>query len=301
MNYVIGGGISGLIFAFYNRDYRVITSDVGGLMKNNLMGPRLLQVNEWNKRLLDDLNMEANIKTARIGYFYGGKLHDTCSEDMRVMYYMKSRKVSKQEVPESVMSEGKNTIEYYDIDFNELITKLTKHTTLILGTVKRITRSHILLFDTHQKLKYNHIVSTIPAPTFYLIYYNNSKEHRENSDKKSQLKFLNKLFIMVDIKYVKDQLGDFDYVYFPESKYPYHRITRVSDTEAVVEFTGIDEKPKLFPEIAKKYIEIGQIQSGSVETFENIMFLGRYAEWNHKIKIQDVVKKSIEFSQKKEC
>lgn len=32
--FIIGGGISGLIYGFYNKDYQIISPDVGGKLKN---------------------------------------------------------------------------------------------------------------------------------------------------------------------------------------------------------------------------------------------------------------------------
>ena len=35
--FIIGGGIAGLIYGFYNRDYQVISPDIGGKLKTNYL------------------------------------------------------------------------------------------------------------------------------------------------------------------------------------------------------------------------------------------------------------------------
>ncbi|MBZ4649284.1 hypothetical protein [Thermosipho sp. (in: thermotogales)] len=303
MKIIIGGGISGLIFKFYNPEYKIVSSNVGGQMTNKIpLGPRILQVNEWNERLLKDLGIECNIKKARIGYFFKGKLHDFCPDEYRILYYMKSRCLANiNEIPESVMSEGKNEILYYDVNFKDIIQKILSNIKICHLTVKQIKHDVISFFDVSTRIKYEHIVSTIPAPTFCMIYGNDIKEVKKYIDIRRQLRFLNKQFVLVDKKYVAEELGDFDYVYFPENKQPYNRITKVNDQLAVVEFTNVKKnKAPIFSDIkGYEYIDIGQIQGGVIQEPDKIMFLGRYAEWNHKIKTQDIVKKSIEFRNNK--
>ena len=45
-NYIIGGGISGLIASMYNKDFRIISRDIGGQFSEKFLGPRILEVNQ---------------------------------------------------------------------------------------------------------------------------------------------------------------------------------------------------------------------------------------------------------------
>ena len=59
--FVIGGGISGLIFAYYNRDYQIISPDIGGKLRNDyLTSTILLHDTPETKRLISDLKLIYN-------------------------------------------------------------------------------------------------------------------------------------------------------------------------------------------------------------------------------------------------
>ena len=53
--FILGAGISGLIYAFYNRDYRIISTDLGGkLNKEFLTCTVLLHKTTETQKLLED-------------------------------------------------------------------------------------------------------------------------------------------------------------------------------------------------------------------------------------------------------
>ncbi|MEK6881099.1 MAG: FAD/NAD(P)-binding protein, partial [Nanoarchaeota archaeon] len=72
MKIVLGGGIAGLIFAFYNKNFTVISPDVGGQMGNGFsLGPRYLHDIPESRKFLNDLNIEIKEITVNVGYKIG--------------------------------------------------------------------------------------------------------------------------------------------------------------------------------------------------------------------------------------
>lgn len=306
MKYILGGGISGLIAAFYNPKYEILTKNLGGQMAVRNTGPRLLEVDNYSKQFLHDLGYKkVEIKEAKIGYLYNDSLKNICDEKHRAMYYRKSRCLDESvEVPSSSMSDGKNIIRYYDIDWNEIIEKLKyliKHR-FKYGVLSSININTGLIHLNQSDLPYStpidfeRIISTIPAPEFNLMSYS-----------KSCINFssVHKYFIIIKFqekKFIDSIMGDFDYVYLPEDKFQENRYTRL-EKGICLEYTS-SCKPFFWDKGLEQYVIYNaQIQNKvTINEISNpafnveIKFLGRYAEWNHDIKVNDVIKKSIELS-----
>lgn len=287
LNLIIGGGIVGLLAAYYNDDYLLISKDIGGQMSENVLGPRILEVNEYSKKLLKEFNIKENIKTATIGYEVDGLLVSKVKKEDRINYYMKSRCIDNfDDVPSSVMSDGKNKIYYYDLNWNKLITEIKNKIKdrIIYHDVKKIDISHkILQLDNNDTIIYSKLISTIPAPLFYKL----------SNIKNDSFNYINKYF-MITTTQVFD-IKNYDYVYFTSNKNSYHRITKLKNNKYCIEYTTngdadfslIDKSDECY------FIKYGQLVSGKVDKFDDIRFLGRFAEWNHHIKVDDVVGKLI--------
>ncbi len=288
--YIIGGGIAGLIAAYYNKEYKIISQDIGGQMVSKNVGPRILEVNQYSKEFLNDLGIkECPIKIAKIGYKVEGKLVNSISEDLRKKYYIKSRCLHTAAiVPSSIMSDGKSFIEYFDIDWDKVVSILVNSIEKpINGKVSLIdTTNHILKVesDGSEILRYDSLVSTIPAPVFFKI---------SNLQPEQELKYVQKVFVVMN----EDQIdfGEFDYIYFPDSAHGYHRISKTGNGKASIEYTT-NKSYKSIIQTWSMYsrehhvIPVGQIQSGKVQEINDILFLGRYASWDHDIKTDDIVK-----------
>lgn len=292
--YVIGGGISGLIFSFYNPEYKIFSKQIGGQLDSKIpLGPRIIQKTEETKQLLEDLGIEAKVKTARIGYYYEGEIHEKCPEHLLVEYYKKSRCLSEVdlcEIPSSAMSGSKESLEYYDVSFEKIIKSLSSKVDILSSDVKMITDKALLTYDLvngENSFKYENIISTIPAPSFCRIYHPRIKH---------KFKYLGKIFMSIPLD--KKLIGDFDYVYFPTNEFLFHRATKAGKDKLVIEYT-YNQNKKFDPPAWKnssgtEYIEIGQIIPNTIDFFiENVYFLGRYAAWDHSIKIQDVIRQSV--------
>lgn len=287
--YILGGGIAGLITAYYNPEYTLVSDQLGGQMADTGLGPRILEVNENSATLLGDLGYDTiKVKTAKIGYMVCNQYLDHLGKSFRENYYMKSRYLKElKEVPKSVMSDGKNEIKYFDIDWNELIGKLLKgiKSHAILGRVSFIdtVNKEIIVEQEGEQMGYSYdkLLSTLPAPLFYKLSRLKATE---------TLNFVPKTFIIVPEFF---DMKDFDYVYFPGNEVEYHRVTKLGNGNVAVEYTTEVKSDTLVKDwtnvIDVKTLFGGQIQSGAVDYFDDIIFVGRYACWDHDLKTDDVV------------
>lgn len=288
---IIGGGISGLIAAYYNDDYLIISKDIGGQMANGYLGPRILEESKSSKQFLKDLGYPLIRKTANIGYQINNNIYPETDDNERMKYYKKSRCLKNtDDVPSSIMSSGKNHINYFEVEWDKIIQKM------LLKIGNRIINHNVISIEEDNKkiilddssfVVYENIISTIPAPIFYKII---------NEDNDNNFKYIPKLFIIVSTMKFPFFCNLYDYIYYI-TNFKFHRITKIGKYLAV-EYTTEEDLDNILSEWefeleASFKLKYGQIVSGSVDDFENIEFLGRYAEWNHKIKINDVLDRFI--------
>src|SRR3972149_2445932 len=98
--YILGGGIAGLIYAFYNKDYEVISTEFGGQMASYFkLGSRYLHRTDQAINFLKDLNLPVEEIRITTGYqtrtdSYTDIMMD---EDFKKRYYMKSRGIKTLE------------------------------------------------------------------------------------------------------------------------------------------------------------------------------------------------------------
>jgi hypothetical protein len=284
--YILGGGIAGLITAFYNQDCIIISDNIGGQMADTGLGPRILEANEFSTTLLNDLGYE-NIptKTAKVGYMVWGQYLDSLTEELKLEYYKKSRYLSElKEAPKSVMSDGKKEIVYYDIDWNDLINRLIGRIEQepILGKIEDIdVINQVITIAGMGEFKYSKLINTLPAPLFF--------NRLAKIPPEEKLTYVPKTFIITDPFF---NMKDFDYVYFPGDEVNYHRVTKLNSGKVAVEYTIPEHKHDVledWPDAEAKTIPAGQIQSGKPGYIENVYYIGRFGCWDHDLKTDDIV------------
>ena len=75
--FILGGGLSGLIYAFYHPDYTIISPNLGGkLVQDYLQATILLHDKSETRTLLEDLGVRADKEAHFKRYFYKGNLLD---------------------------------------------------------------------------------------------------------------------------------------------------------------------------------------------------------------------------------
>ena len=151
MKYVLGGGIAGLIWAYYNDEYFVVSPEIGGQMKSEFnLGPRYLHDNDISRKFLSDLGMTVDNRKSkiRIGYLdEDGQWVKTPDAEYRKKYYLKSRKTKSLEgFDPSVMNGNKNEFDILTVDFQEIISVLSWNigqARFINAWVERIDRNEV--------------------------------------------------------------------------------------------------------------------------------------------------------------
>lgn len=283
-NYVLGGGVAGLIWTFYNPEYTIISDNVGGQFNAPFsLGPRLLHCDNYTKRFLFNLKCSPKIKHIKVGYFYNDTINDTNTEENRLKYFKKTR--GENEPYSSSMSGNLNEYDAYDIEDYELVHLMlqTTENKIIRDKIETIDITNKKITTLTDQYSYDNIVSTIPLNVFLFL--------SGNSDLAKQFKSFPTSFFLIDkLDYWFDNtkiFDEYDYVYVSDEKYPFHRITKTLEGY-VLEAKGNAE----IRHINKFVLPTGQLIHNDINLkFDSIKFFGRYAEWNHSIKINELLKK----------
>ena len=292
MKYIIGGGMTGLVLAFYNQQYTVITDRIGGQFgfKFNL-GARHIHDTPETRKLLSDLGVSFTPTIKKVGYCWFDHqikmLSDVPPRWFRTHYYRKSRGLPNDAaVPKSVMSDNKTTIRVLDCNIKLVINKLALALgeRLILDKIKRV--NHETIFGRNADYNYERIVNTIPKPAFLRMRGFGSAAHYSKSV----------TFVKVEKEFMYTE--DFDYVYCG-SGYQFHRVSDHGEY-LTVEFIGQIEPQRLkeiFKETVLDHVTLRTQVIDTARTLKiiNTKFLGRYGEWKHGVRFHDVVKRAQEW------
>ncbi|RJR29240.1 hypothetical protein C4564_02780 [Candidatus Microgenomates bacterium] len=294
--FIIGGGISGLIYGFYNRDFQIISPDIGGKLKNSyLTSTILLHDTPETKRLLQDLNIDPEPKAQVMRYFYQDKLQENIPANLKEL--MVAKKLTPWEdlnklnfdfkITDTTLSTDDVYIPIFKIPLDKVIKALAKEVKIVKDKVVRITENEII--TEKGRYRYTDLISTIPAPVFWKIY-----------GRERNLKSLPETFVLAKSNPVEKTSLYWDLVYFLDKKVPYTRVNRYSNDSYLYEFTGELNKTqikKLLPkaEILNVYTDRYGIVITDLNNIPppNVRFVGRFATWNHTCKVQDVIKDSI--------
>lgn len=291
--FVIGAGISGLIYAFYNPDFTVISSDIGGKLKNDYLSATiLLHDNIETRKLLRDLDLELEPKTHIMRYFYQNELLENIPLSIKEL--MTAKKLTPWsdlgnlniniKITDTTLSTEDIYIPIFKTSLMKIIKLLCKQVNYKKGRVIRITDNEIITEDS--RFEYTEIVSTIQAPIFWKLY---------GQDK--NLKYIPETFVLSPTPPVSNTHLKWDLIYFLDKELPYTRVNKYGHDLYLYEFTGaISEKElkRALPDLIINHLYTDPY--GILITDLNnipppkIRFLGRFATWNHKYKIQDVVK-----------
>lgn len=300
--YIIGGGISGLVWNYYHPEYIIITPESKGETFTRTYMVWLHDEPETRK-LLTDLGLPVIPKSSLIGYYQKHWICDQVSPEMNVQLIQKKMSLWNQPLDTSFQPKttdmslatvgGNSYLKTLDVDLNEVIRRLNEKATIICGKVMTISDTIITvsnspdLPDLH--LEYERLVSTIAAPFFWLGY-----------GEKKEFKCMPITNIITSVK-PKEFDDKYEMVYYDDSV-PFTRVSHLGDKYAL-EFTGEitqEEFEKLYPEL--KVDDYFLVKQGRIfENEENvppndkITFSGRFAQWKYGITTEDVVKQAIDY------
>ena len=294
---VLGSGVSALAYLFYNPSSFALAGDqVGGLFANaKNLGPQYVWKTSSTTKLMRDLGLNWGTKTIRVGYAVQGeflekkKVSPDSMKAIRRMYSMKTRGV---EPKESHMSDGKASFEIYDISVSELVKILIDRVSLRIYYHKA---TNVLAYDKEVRADdgrtwgYSTLVSTIPAPRLLDLM--------GCDEEKVKLVAWDKAYVVEKAtgEFAKDFIASgFDYAYIAGEEMQAHRVKRVDESTVLWEYTM---KPGGFAVAPGEGVVIqkgGQIIGGHEvlnSLPKSVELLGRYSEWSHGVRLEDVLEK----------
>ncbi len=319
--FIIGAGISGLIWKFYHPDFEVISP----VQDQPIKGTALTRTDTvWihdcyeTRKLLKDLGYEDvkdRIRQNNIGYYYKNWICDNLTPDINLMLIQKKMTpwdmpINRRFVPTSTelsmtSDVGVNYMQVLEVDLSDLLFRLQKACPVTHGYVKDITETTISIGNEpgdkggNVYAQYDELISTIAAP-FFWKNYNSSRMFPINNDI-SEFKYMPVTNIIV-----KDKPAVFDdrymSIYYDDSQ----RFSRINKgrNQYTMEFTGrilVSEFENLVP--VYKVIDHVEVPMGRIITRENIspqkniIFSGRFAQWNHTITTEHVAHQAINYKE----
>jgi len=288
-NFIIGGGLSGLIAGYYLPEFTIISPDYGGMHGASFpLGPQFLYHTLESDAFLTGLDMPIFPRQVKVGYYFKNRFVEP-NEHFLQMY---SQKVRSGQQTLDAMSGMKTSFDILEVDWTHLIEVLRPKVNIISGEVDKVfPDTHRLRLVDGRAFVYDYLISTVPLPILQRILF-----------KWFPLKYAGVLFeLELDLWYYL-QAKDFDYVYFPDPEVPYYRKTQVEDPFVVVESittspTVKEEKDRtiFLPKVNQYWLPYGKIISGSTLEFaqdlkeHEIYLLGRYGKWVPGYKLHDLV------------
>lgn len=298
---ILGGGLSGLIWAVYHPNSIIIEpGPLGGMIHSN-MGPMMLHATEEVKEFVRKIGLEPKTRIVQVGYTRDLEtIHSEPDRNFRNEYYYHSRLLGpKHKATVSSMSAGSSAFIAIDIPMSDIIERTVEYLKTIGIKIlrERVESIHSLGPGTSIKLEETNIwdctdeiISTIPMNIFQKLV-------KESMLTPSNL--LTKVF--VDYGHIPPSIYNaFDYVYVVPD-YP-SRLTRIilSDTITYEYTIGTNDDPQeQIPYLAGGVIQTSVLpgvirHSKNILYWNNIRFLGRTARWSHSIKLNDVIKEAQE-------
>tara|TARA_Y100000361_G_C11129228_1_gene327845 strand:- start:8 stop:949 length:942 start_codon:yes stop_codon:yes gene_type:complete len=303
-NYILGAGPAGLIAAYYFDDFKVIDKKpLGQLNLPFIPGPRLLQATENMKEFVKSIcpDLELKEEIAIIGFHEDGNVTDTPSKNFKANYAMKTRGKNKSE--SSFMSEGMTEIKHIEIAdygedsykflFESLLKIIKDRGQLIETSVENIDvfgrKMHL---ENGDVLEYWNLISTLNVNLLKKLCPNmKDMPHDLSTSPKCFYKteYNEDLDSMMSTK--KHPSLWFDYVYSIGTDWTRQTFFRdyiVYESVNPIEGTHIQGN-KILMKFENLPIQIKE--SLRFETIDGIKMLGRFAEWDHQVKANEVLDK----------
>lgn len=294
--WILGGGISGLIFAFYNKEYTIISPDLGGrLNKEFFKNIIYLHETKESEQFLKDVGITYNKKTQLIKYSINNQVTTDITKENKIQFIKKKLEDNDFNPIDLNLSTDDYYINILEFNFADLIEKIKSQINFIQDSIIRITEKELITENT--RYEYSNLVSTLPAHIFWKIYYK-----PQNIDLRSKPI----TFVLCDKEPDHFRGIKYDMGYFVDDKQKYTRISKKpgerDKNNILYEFTGkydnIDELKKYLPSdcnVIEHYIDYSGIIYSNRNNISptNVLFVGRFAKWDHSGKQQDVIKESL--------
>jgi len=306
-NIIIGGGIAGLTILYYlmeNTKTRNLLITKSFNSQTNISfpaGPRYLHQSKDTEALLRRLGLSTKTEEIFIGFKSGDEIRNYASDEFREKYAMKSRKTNK--VEGSFLSGGKTIFTAYVVTQNQLslrllnkcsesshvVTAKTDRNRMLVSGIKNIDFKKVTT-DFDGSFYSSNIISTIPFPSLLKVVSSSSVTFRLSQNPMSKVYY-----------YLLNESGKdvFNYVYSISDSW--YRKSYDKDLDKWVFET---HEPRLFEsEHKEKILDSYSLDSQIVNSLNmkeigNIKLVGRYAQLNHSIKTEDVIKWAHNYTRK---
>lgn len=303
-NYILGAGPAGLIAAYYNENYKVIDEKpLGQLNMPFIPGPRLLQSTQNMKWFAKTIVSDHELKIAHaiIGYHQEDGIYDTPDDNFKKKYSTRTR---GQKSEGSHLSEGKTEIahiefgDYGEDSYKELFIRLLKiiedRGQLIKTSVKLInTEEKTIHFTDGTSKEYSDIISTLNLNLLKKLSDNINAECKKY---KLDLSTSAKCFYKCEYGFSTQHALDsghpsifYDYVYSISADWTrctYFRDYIVYESVKPIEGNNIQGN-KI--EMKFENIPLQLKHNEDIDEMCDIKMLGRFAQWSHKMKANEVL------------
>jgi hypothetical protein len=300
--YVVGGGLSGLVYAATHPGCFVITSELSMVAKG--VSPLVLHydpdVAEWVEDVVRFYHLSSGChvrrKTCAVEYIQDDRsCSPVLSEQLARQYFLKSRGLGNTEkVFESRLD---TSFDYCDISLGELEAALK----CMIGEERIIRDKVVLITDELIKtegdcqLYYDKLVSTIPAPLFFELYrgqgWHQDYKYKFEWVTKSYLSRMREEFSIAPVWMLNHEKEG--YVYIPQEDVGPEGLIRLSNVnggQIIAEYSGsIHSSAYTFVKYGYFLRPLCRVPSPT----PMIHFVGRFAEWDENIMIHNIIRRYI--------
>lgn len=304
---ILGGGAAGLILGTLLKNSIVIDKNpMGQLNTPFIPGPRIFK---YSKHVLDFLkkysDIDFKIKTINIGYIDKFNKEVNLTDEFKKEYSLITRNINI--VEKSFLSSGETSIDifsngddsFYSNIFNNLFHKIENR--IIKDSVEKIdTKNNLIYLLSGEVIEYDECISTLNLNI--LLKLIGLKENTFN------LSTSFKHFVQCEYVNTNDIENRKKYHYMYSTNGEYTRKTYFKDyivyelTQSAVDKYNITKKElqkDFLMSICNSNFVLRNIfnlpfqidQSIDINRIQGIHLCGRYAQWNHKIKANEIIEK----------
>lgn len=290
-NYILGGGVAGLIAAFYNPGYMIIDANpLGQLNQQFIPGPRIFKDDAETQTFLKKLNIEFYSQKIKVGYTRNGHDMISLSEDFKTQYSVFTRKTAF--VEKSFLSSGESefniltdgTDSFYVTVFHKLY-EIVKNRIINSKIISiNLKEKSLTLDDGSKTLLYNKCISTLNINIFTKLANLDFCTFRTDCKHFVCCSYDNEQDIKLskEYSYIYSTTGYYsrktyfkEYIVY-EILLPLERINDMEGNTVIATAYNI-------PVQIQKSVDIRNI--GGVE------LVGRFAQWNHSVKANEIIHK----------
>lgn len=309
---ILGNNISGLIWGFYHPDWEVI-APIQDQKHDQYINSNMVWLHDTpeTRTLCFDLGLnDIKPRRAHIGYWANGRITETLIPD--IAQALISKKMNEWDKPieerfivsTKLSMTSENSVPFMNvlgIETSDIMFQLRKRVKVTHGYAVALNAEKDLVGISNQPSqdkgciwsKYDQLISTIPAPAFWKIYEGENhptypfkglsltniilKNRPPGYDDRYEMIYYNEEFRWTRASYLNGKYGlEFTGVITQEQFQMMHGDLTVMDY-------FVNPGGRLIPR-----------PQGNLSPSSNIIFSGRFAQWDHNITTEHVVKDALD-------